>query len=66
MRQAPCEELQRPLPGEAEQAHDEVENLKNGNGLDGAVEIVGYKVPKDLGPDEAFDGAAYLVCSKGG
>ena len=66
MRQAPSEELQRPLPGEAEQTHDKVEDLEDGDGLDGAVEIMGHEVPENLGPDEAFDRAADLDCFEGG
>ena len=56
---------QRPFPGQAEEAEDEVEDLQDGDGLDGAVEIRGQEVPEDFGPEEAFEGGGDLVRGRG-
>lgn len=53
--------LERPFPGEGDETEDEVDDLKGGKGLDGAVEVLCEKVPEDLGPEEAFDGGSYLI-----
>jgi hypothetical protein len=55
-------EAKRPLPGDHEDAEDEVDDLQEGEGLDGAVEVLGQEVPEYLGPEEAFKGGCYLVC----
>ena len=56
------EEGERPLPREADDAQEEVYNLENGEGLDGRVEVLGQKVPEDLGPEEGLERGGYLVC----
>lgn len=50
-----------PLEGEHAEAEDEVDDLQDGDGLDGAVEILGGKVPEDLGPEEALEGGGDLI-----
>lgn len=54
-----------PVENEHEDAQEEVDDLKGGDGLDGTVERLGGEVPKDLGPDEALDGSADLVGRRG-
>lgn len=54
-------EGQRPLVAQAEQSRDEVDDLQGGDGLDGAVEVLGQEVPEDLGPEEGLDGCGNLV-----
>ena len=61
MQAATGEESDGPLPRQAQDAHQDVDNLEGGHGLDGAVEVLGQEVPEDLGPEEGFDGGAYLV-----
>ena len=56
------EEGERPLPREADDAQEEVYDLENGEGLDGRVEVLGQKVPEDLGPEEGLERGGYLVC----
>lgn len=56
------EQRQGPLQGDHGDAEDEVDDLEDGEGLDGDVERLGQEVPEDLGPDEALDGGADLVC----
>ena len=51
-----------PFPPEREQAEEEVEDLQDGQGLDGAVEGFGQEVPEDFGPEESFEGGGDLVC----
>lgn len=50
-----------PLEGEHAEAEEEVDDLQDGDGLDGAVEVLGGKVEEDLGPEEAGDGGGDLV-----
>lgn len=50
-----------PLPGERDEAEEQVEDLQKGNGADGAVEVGGEEVPEDLGPEEALEGGGDLV-----
>jgi hypothetical protein len=57
-----CEEAEGPFPGEADDAHDEVDDLQRGDLCDGAVEVLGEEVPEDLGPEEGLNGGTYLVC----
>ena len=58
------DEAEGPLEGEHAQAEDEVDDLQDGYGLDGPVEGLCEEVPEDLGPDEALDRGAYLICSR--
>ena len=53
-----------PFPRQTQHAHEEVDDLQGGNRLDGAVEVLGQEVPEDLGPEEGFNGSAYLVCGR--
>lgn len=55
------EQGEGPLQGDHGDAEDEVDDLEDGEGLDGDVERLGEEVPEDLGPDEALDGGADLV-----
>lgn len=55
------EELERPFPEQADDAEEEVEDLQDGRGFDGAVEVLGQEVPEDLGPEEAFERGGNLV-----
>jgi hypothetical protein len=59
----PCarKKWERPLPCEADDAEDEVYNLKNREGLDGRIEVLGQEVPEDLRPEEGLEGGCYLV-----
>lgn len=52
---------QGPLEGEHAEAEEEVDDLQDGDGLDGAVEVLGGKVPEDLGPEEAFKSGSDLI-----
>lgn len=55
------DELQWPFVGQAHETENEVDDLKSGEGLDGAIEVLGEEVPEDLGPEEAFNGGSNLV-----
>lgn len=55
------EEAEGPLPGEADEAHDDVDDLEGGHGLDGDIEVLGQKVPEDLGPKKGLDAGGDLV-----
>ncbi len=55
------EETERPLPEQADNAQEEVDDLKDGDGFDGAIEVLGRKVPEDLGPEETLDRCRDLV-----
>ena len=55
------DEAQRPLPGQADEGEDHVDDLEDGHRLDGRVEILGEEVPEYLGPEEAFKGGGDLV-----
>lgn len=59
-----ADELERPLVRETGEAEDEIYDLQNGDGFDGAVEVGGEEVPEDLGPEEAFDCSGDLVCEE--
>lgn len=50
-----------PLESQHAETEEEVEELQDGDGLYGAVEIFGGKVPKDFGPEEAFDSGGDLI-----
>lgn len=52
--------FQRPFPGDANQPHQQIEDLEYRNRRDGAVQILRHKVPKYFGPDEPLDCASYL------
>ena len=55
------QERHGPLEGKEEDAKEEVEDLEDREGLDGHVEVLGDKVPKDLWPEEALYGSGDLV-----
>lgn len=55
------EQRDRPFPGEGEDAEEEVDDLQDGDGADGGVEVGGEEVPEDFGPEEAFEGGGDLV-----
>jgi hypothetical protein len=55
------EQGQWPFPGDTDYAEDDVENLQDGNGLDGAIEVLGEEIPEDLGPEETVEAGSYLV-----
>jgi hypothetical protein len=55
------EKRERPFPGECDDAEDDVDDLQNGEGLDGAIEVFGEKIPEDLGPEEGFERSGYLI-----
>lgn len=50
------DELERVLVGQTRKAEDQVDDLQDGDGLDGAVEVGAEEVPEYLGPEEAFYG----------
>lgn len=56
-----CDDAQRPLPGCDDEPHYQVNGLQHWYGFYGPVEVLGEKVPEDLGPEEAFDCCCYLV-----
>jgi len=56
-----CNQPQRPLPEEYEDAQDEVDDLEEGYRFHGAIEVFGEKVPEYLGPEEAFYGRGDLI-----
>ena len=60
MRQCPRQRLQWPFPRQCSDAHDQIDDLQDGNRFDGGIEAVCDKVPEDLGPKEAFDRGANL------
>ena len=47
---------QRPLPAQDDEGEEQIEDLENGDGLDGAVEVLGEEVPEDFGPEETGEG----------
>lgn len=55
------DELQRPFPRDANQPQDNVEDLKDGNGFDCGVEVLGEEVPEYFGPKEPVYSSANLV-----
>jgi hypothetical protein len=56
------DEGKRPLQGDHSQTEEQVDDLEDGDGLDCGIERFGEEVPEDLGPEEALDGGADLVC----
>jgi hypothetical protein len=48
---------QRPFVGEADERDDDVEDLQDGDGFDGRVEVFGQEVEEEFGPEEGFEGA---------
>lgn len=56
------DEAEGPLERQHAEAEEEVYDLQHGDGLYGAVEVLGGKVPEDFGPEEAFKGGGDLVC----
>jgi hypothetical protein len=48
---------QRPFVGEADERDDDVEDLQDGDGFDGCVEVFGQEVEEEFGPEEGFEGA---------
>lgn len=56
------QQAQRPLPGEHEDAEQQVDDLQHRHRLHRAVEVLGQEVEEDLGPEEALDGGAHLIC----
>ena len=54
--------FQGPFPCETEQSHEEVEDLKDWDGIYCAVQIIRHEVPEHLRPDKALDRTADLVC----
>ena len=61
VQRGPREWLERPLPSEGEEAEEQIDDLQDGEGLDGAVEVLGQEIPEDLGPEEAFERGGALV-----
>ena len=55
------DDAEGPFPGENEDAEEKVDDLEDGDGLDGAVEVLGREVPEDLGPEEAVNGGEDLI-----
>lgn len=55
------EEAQRPLPGEEDDAKDQINDLQYRHWLDYRVKGLGHKVPKDLGPEEARERGSNLI-----
>ena len=49
------------LPAEAEETHDDVEDLYDWGGLDGSIEVLGPDVPEDFRPEDAVDAGYDLV-----
>jgi len=56
-----AEDVEGPLVAERDEAEQQVERLEDGDGLHGAVEVVGEEVEEDLGPDESFYAGGYLI-----
>lgn len=54
MQSGLCNQAQRPLPEEYQDAEDEVDDLQEGYRLHSAIEVFGEEVPEYLGPEEAF------------
>lgn len=60
----PREQRQGPFEAETDDAEQQIEDLKDGRGLDSRVEGFCQKVPEDLGPEEAFYRGFELVCNE--
>ena len=54
MRQCARQWFEWPFPCQRGDAHDQIDDLQDGDGFDGGVEVVRYKVPEDFRPEEAF------------
>lgn len=54
MRQRACQWFERPFPCQRSDTQYQIDDLQDGDGFDGGVEVVRYKVPEDFGPEEAF------------
>lgn len=54
----------RILPCQAEQAKEEINDLEEGHGSHGAVEVGGEEVPEDLRPEKALERGGDLVWSE--
>jgi len=57
------EKRQRPLPGKTDDTKQEVEDLQDGHGLDGGIEVLCEEVPEDLWPEKGFYRSADLISS---
>jgi len=55
MKSGSSEGAEGPLPCEHDDAEDDVEDLEDGDGLHGSVEVFGEEIPEDLGPEDAVD-----------
>lgn len=55
------EEPERPFPGKHEDAHDQVDDLQDREGLHCCVKILGEEVPEYFGPEERFQCRSHLV-----
>lgn len=64
MRRCARQRLERPFPCQRHDAHDQIDDLEDGNGFDGAVEAVCDEIPEDFGPEEAFYRGADLPCAR--
>ena len=49
------------LHGDAGESEDQVDDLQDGEGLDGTVEVLCEEVPEDLWPEEGLEGSSHLV-----
>lgn len=56
------DERHGPFEGHHEHRHDQIDNLQYRYRLDGRIQGLGQKVPKDLGPEEALESGSKLVC----
>ncbi|MCJ1471027.1 hypothetical protein MMC07_009675 [Pseudocyphellaria aurata] len=50
------------LPGETQDAEEQVDDLQDGDRPHRAVEVGGEEIPEDFRPEEAFEGGGDLVC----
>ena len=55
------EEREGPLPGQTQEAEQQVDDLQDGEGLDDGVEVGGEEVEEEFGPEEGGDGGEGLV-----
>lgn len=61
MKAGASEESERPLPSKTDKAHEDVDDLEGGHRLNSNVEVLGQKVPEDLGPEKGLDAGGDLV-----
>ena len=61
MQRGPGQNAQRPFPGKGRDAKEQIDDLKDGDGFDGPVEVLGGKVPEDFWPEEALEGGEDLI-----